>query len=127
MTSHASHQVISTRMHGIEDYMLVVILLAAPYILGFADRTAAQYVPMIIGLVIFGTSLFTRYELGAFRIIPMPMHLTLDAGAAVILAASPWIFGFANRVYLPHLVLGVVELVVVMLSQTHPEDARLNA
>jgi hypothetical protein len=116
----AGYHVISTRIHGIEDYALVVLLLAAPYLFGFANKTAAQYVPQIIGIMILGVSLMTRYELGVVDVIPMPMHLMLDAGAALVLAASPWLFGFANVVYLPHLILGVGELMVVAVSETQP-------
>jgi hypothetical protein len=116
----AAYQVISTRMHGVEDYVLVVLLLAAPYLFGFATGTAAQYVPQIIGIMILGVSLITRYELSLTGIIPMPMHLMLDAGAALVLAASPWLFGFSQFVYLPHLILGVGELMVVVLSETQP-------
>lgn len=118
----ASYQVISTRMHGVEDYALVVLLLAAPYIFGFANKTTAQFVPQIIGIMILGVSLMTRYELGFLGIIPMPMHLLLDAGAALVLATSPWLFRFSGSVYLPHLILGLGELIVVALSQTQPRQ-----
>jgi hypothetical protein len=120
--SQAGYQIISTKMHGVEDYALVVLLLAAPYLFGFANGTAAQYVPQIIGVAILGVSLMTRYELGLMPIIPMPMHLMLDAGAAIVLAASPWIFGFSKFVYLPHLILGLGELMVVAMSQTQPRS-----
>jgi hypothetical protein len=42
----------------------------------------------------------------------MTVHLGLDAGSGVILAASPWIFGFAALVYLPHLILGLFEIIL---------------
>src|SRR6195952_705011 len=116
----AGYQVISTRTHGVEDYALLVLLLVAPYRFGFANNTAAQYVPQIVGILILGVSLMTRYELGLMGIIPMPMHLVLDAGAAPVLAASPWLFGFSNFVYLPHLILGLGELMVVALTETQP-------
>jgi hypothetical protein len=117
----ASFQIISTFNHGIEDYALGVLLLAAPYLLNFADGTAAQYVPMGAGIAILGASMLTRYELGLYGLIPMPVHLMLDAGLAVLLAASPWLFGFSARVYLPHLILGLGELAVVALSRTQPQ------
>jgi hypothetical protein len=118
--TQAGYQIISTRMHGVEDYALVLLLLAAPYLFGFANGTAAQYVPQIIGIMILGVSLNTRYELGVMGIIPMPLHLMMDAGAAIILAASPWLFGFSKFVYLPHLMLGLGEVLVVAMSETQP-------
>ena len=108
--------VIPTRIHGIIDYVTGVALLAAPYLFGFADGSAAQWVPTIVGLMIIGQSLITQYELSLSKIIPMPVHLMLDAGTGIVLATSPWLFNFADRVYLPHLLVGLMELVVVALS-----------
>lgn len=112
--------VISTRIHGVIDYVVGVILIAAPFLLGFADGTAAQWVPILLGVATIVQSLLTRYELGAVPLIPMPAHLGIDVGVGLILAASPWVFGFADRVYLPHLFFGVLSLVVVALSQRTP-------
>lgn len=108
--------IIPTNVHGVIDYLTGVTLLAAPYLFGFADGTAAQWVPTIIGMAIIGQSLITQYELSIAKIIPMPTHLMLDAGTGIILAASPWLFGFADRVYMPHLLVGLMELGVVLLS-----------
>lgn len=118
---------IPTKIHGVIDYLTGVTLLAAPYLFGFADGTAAQWVPTIIGLMILGQSLITQYELSVAKLIPMPMHLMLDAGTGVILAASPWLFGFADRVYLPHLLVGLMELLVVLLSVSRSTRAPARA
>jgi hypothetical protein len=116
-----SFQVIPTRVHGMIDYATGVLLLAAPYLFGFADGSAAQWVPMILGIATVGASLMTRYELGVYGLIPMPIHLMLDAGTAVFLIASPWLFGFADRIYWPHVMVGVFELVIGALSRTQPQ------
>ena len=41
----------------------------------------------------------------------------------MLLAASPWLLGFADRVRVPHLVFGLLEIGVVLLSQTTPATA----
>jgi hypothetical protein len=53
-------------------------------------------------------SLFTNYELGLVGLIGMPAHLGMDAASGLLLAASPWLFGFSDVVWAPHLVLGRV-------------------
>jgi hypothetical protein len=123
----ASYQIISTKMHGIEDYAMGVLLIAAPYLLGFANHTAAQWVPTVIGVAILGASMLTRYELGVYGLIPMPMHLMLDAGAAILLIASPWLFGFSGTVYLPHVILGLVILASGAMTRTQPQQGALYA
>ena len=123
----ASYQIITTRMHGMEDYAVGVLLIAAPYIFGFANHTAAQWVPTIIGIAILGASMLTRYELGVYGLIPMPMHLMLDAGAAILLIASPWLFGFASVVYLPHVIVGLLILASGAMTKTQPQQGAMYA
>ncbi len=98
-------------------------LIVAPYLLGFADGTAAQWVPQILGAALVGASLLTDYELGVVRVIPMPVHLLLDVAAGALLAASPWLFGFADRVFWPHLILGLLEVGAGLTTQTRPATA----
>ncbi|MFC7398700.1 SPW repeat protein [Chelatococcus sp. GCM10030263] len=114
-------QVIPTRTHGIIDYIVGIILIIAPYLLGFADGTAAQWVPMILGATTIVYSLLTNYELGAVRILPMPVHLGLDGLSGLLLAASPWLFGFADRVFWPHLIIGLFEIVASISTRREPD------
>lgn len=111
---------IPTRVHGVLDYLVGVLLMAAPWLLGFADNTAQTYVPVALGIAALGYSLCTDYELGAFRGIPMKTHLVLDFISGVLLAASPWLFGFDDRVYLPHLLLGIFEMMAALCTHTVP-------
>jgi hypothetical protein len=42
----------------------------------------------------------------------MPIHLLLDVGSGIVLLPSPWLFGFADRVIWPHVVVGLMEIVI---------------
>ena len=114
---------ISTRTHGVLDYVVGALLIVVPYILGFADGTAAQWVPQALGLVAIGGALMTDYELGVMRVIPMPFHLMIDIGSGALLALSPWLFGFADKVFWPHLLVGIMEIGAGLMTRTVPEDA----
>jgi hypothetical protein len=116
-------RVIPTKVHGVLDYMMGVLLIAAPWILGFANGGAEQWVPVILGVSVIIYSLLTNYELGASRTISMSTHLTLDVVSGIFLAASPWIFGFADTVYLPHLILGIAEVGAGLMTQKQPSGA----
>jgi len=48
------------------------------------------------------------------------VHLMLDTASGVLLAASPWLFGFADRVYLPHLLLGLFEIAASSMTRLTP-------
>jgi hypothetical protein len=112
---------IPTRVHGILDYLMGLLLIAAPWILDFADGGAAQWVPVILGAGVILYSLLTRYELGVVKAISMPVHLGLDVMGGIFLAASPWLFGFADFIWWPHVVFGVLEIVVGLTTKTVPE------
>jgi hypothetical protein len=98
------------------DYGFGVLLIIAPFLLGFATGGAEQWVPTILGIAIIGMSLMTDYELSLARVIPMPMHLGVDVLGGILLAASPWLFGFSGRIYLPHLILGLVEIGTALMT-----------
>ena len=97
---------IPTRVHGVLDYMTAGVLIAAPSLLNFRKDGMQRWLPIALGVGTIGYSLLTDYELGLFKVIPMPMHLALDAANGALLAASPWLFGFAEEVSAPHLGLG---------------------
>jgi len=113
-------KIISTKTHGVLDYLVGIILIASPWIFGFADGTAAQWVPVILGVSALIYSLMTDYEMGIAKLIPMKVHLTIDMLSGVLLAVSPWLFGFADRVSTPHVVLGILEIGAAMMTKTSP-------
>ena len=117
-------RVIPTRIHGMIDYGMGVLLIVAPWLLGFADGGPEQWVPVILGAGVIIYSLLTNYELGVAKVIPMPVHLWIDVAGGVVLAASPWIFGFADEVYLPHLIFGLLEIGVSLMTKRQPEGIK---
>ena len=114
---------ISTRVHGILDYLMGVLLIASPWLLNFDHGGAETYVPVILGASAIVYSLFTDYEFGVFRSLSMRSHLTLDLISGLFLAASPWIFNFDETVYLPHLVLGLAEVGASLMTRAEPDTA----
>jgi hypothetical protein len=110
----------STLVHSILDYAAAVFLILSPWLFGFADGGARQWVPVIIGGFTILLSLLTRYEGGVVKLINMPAHLIVHAASGLLLAASPWWFSFADAGYRPHLFTGVLVMLVVVLSGTRP-------
>jgi hypothetical protein len=113
---------IPTRVHGMADYATGLLLLVSPYLFGFSDvGGVAQYLPMLLGVAIIGLSLITDYELSIAKIIPMPMHLAGDIAGGALLAVSPWLFGFADRVAWPHVIIGLLEIGAGLMTRTTPD------
>ena len=117
-------RIISTKAHGILDYLVGIILIAAPWILGFAQDGAETWVPVILGASAILYSLITNYEMGVSKTISMRTHLMLDIASGILLAASPWLFNFEEQVYLPHLILGLGEILIASLTDRYPSYER---
>ncbi len=114
-------RIISTRTHGAIDYLTGAGLLAAPPLLGISDEPAAARTLRAAGLAAVAYSLLTDYEFGVVRVIPMPAHLAIDATSGALVAASPWLFGFAERgprYRLSHVLIGLSEVLAALTSKT---------
>jgi hypothetical protein len=114
-------RVIPTRVHGMMDYLIGVLLIAAPWLFNFDRGGAETWVPVLLGASVILYSLFTDYELGAMRRISMPTHLMLDLGGGVLLAISPWLFGFSDYVWQPHLIVGLLEIGTSLMTRRVPD------
>jgi hypothetical protein len=113
-------RIIPTRVHGVLDYIVGGLLIIAPWLFGFADGGAEQWVPIILGAGAILYSLMTDYELGVVKAIPMSLHLLLDLGSGIVLAASPWLFGFADDIWWPHFILGLFEIGASLMTENRP-------
>ncbi len=118
---------VPTRVHGIADWLMGAVLVALPWLLGLDRGSAEGLVPMALGAAALVVTFFTDHELGVMRRIPMSTHLLIDGLSGALLAASPWLFGFADRVWVPHLVLGLTEMVASMVTKREPADRATHA
>jgi SPW repeat len=104
---------IPTRFHAPLDYIVGAVLIAAPWIFQFSDVGAATAVSIVLGAGLILYSLFTNYELGVWKVAPMAVHNLIDIVAGALLAASPWLFGYADEganVWVPFVVIGVAAI-----------------
>jgi hypothetical protein len=113
-------KMIDTRTHGILDYLTGALLIVAPYLFGFATGGIEQWLPQALGAMTIVMSLLTRYELSLAKLIPLNVHLGVDVASGVLLAVSPWLFGFADLIWWPHLLVGLIEIVVPLMTKRHP-------
>ncbi|SFG25849.1 hypothetical protein SAMN04488020_101676 [Palleronia marisminoris] len=120
---------IDTRTHGIIDYVTGVLLFVAPYLFGFATGGVEQWLPQLLGAMTIVMSLITRYELSVAKVIPLKVHLGVDIASGILLAASPWLFGFADLIWWPHLLVGLMEIAIPLLTDrdTHVGDTHRRA
>ncbi|MDB6110422.1 MAG: hypothetical protein JWR69_2172 [Pedosphaera sp.] len=115
---------IPTNVHGILDYIIGIALLFAPNLFGFANLGGAPVaVARWVGIIVLIQALFTNYELGLFKVLPMRTHLMMDYILSIFLAISPWLFRFNTQpgnVWLPHVIVGIVAFLLALMTQTEP-------
>ena len=113
---------ISTKTHGYLDYIVGILFIISPWAFGFAHGGAETRIPVILGAGAILYSLLTNYEMGVAKVFSMPVHLGLDIVSGILLAMSPWLFHFSDYVYLPHLILGIGEILAATFTSTVPSN-----
>jgi hypothetical protein len=116
-------RVLPTPYHGIVDYSVGAMLVVSPWVVDFDKVTGiGVWIAVLGGMALMLSSAVTDYEgsmLG--RWMTMSQHLWIDRVLAVILIATPFVFGFADEgtyAWLPFVGAGLIELVVSMITQT---------
>lgn len=113
-------QIVPTYAHGIIDYLTGILLVLAPFLFGFATGGPEQWVPLLLGITVILYSLLTDYEVGAVRLIPVRVHLAIDMVGGAFLLASPWLFGFADKVFWPHVLVEATSIIIPILTVRTP-------
>lgn len=69
------------------------------------------------GLAMLLNSLFSKYELGLFKVVPNRIHLLIDGACGLLLGLSPWLLSFSAQGYLIHCALGGSAFVFALSTQ----------
>jgi hypothetical protein len=119
---------IPTSVHAVTDYVTAPVLVAAPEVFGMRRLSPAAIAPRAAGAAAAVYSALTDYELGVRRLIPMRIHLALDAASGAALGAVPWITRSARggkRYWLPHMLVGAAEVALALTTKTEADEKPL--
>lgn len=83
-------------VHGLIEYAAGVLFIIAPFLLGF-DSGAATAFSIIAGVAVITITATSGLPTSLISSISRPAHVVLDYLLAVLLIASPFIFGFSNE------------------------------
>jgi hypothetical protein len=118
-------RVVPTKAHAAVDHVVGPALILAPELFGLKDDKKDSLVPRLAGATEGLYSNLTDYELAAKRMLPMRVHLALDAMSGALLGAAPWVLGTAKRGkrhWLPHAIVGAMEIGLALTTKTEPGD-----
>ncbi len=105
-------------VHGVLDYVVAAVLIAAPFVLGF-DAGAATAASVLLGVVLLVVAASTELPTGLVHSIPRALHALLDYAVAVALIAAPFVLGFSDDgTAAPALiVIGVLQLLQTLATR----------
>jgi len=111
-------------VHAMIEPVVALLLILAPFILGFSDNETATIVSIVAGVVVLLTGMTTRWSLSLVKLIPLDVHRMLDLGLGVLLILAPFVLGFSDEstptIFL--IVVGLGEIVAALATRWHPED-----
>ncbi|HZS30445.1 MAG TPA: hypothetical protein VFA37_04245 [Gaiellaceae bacterium] len=118
---------IPTSIHGTIDHVVGPVLVAAPTILGLERKSPEGVAARGIGSVQALYSNLTDYEMSMKNVVPMRIHLALDAVGGATLALLPQLTGArrkGKKHWLPHLAIGAFEVGLALLTKTEPPKTK---
>jgi hypothetical protein len=116
-------RVIPTSVHSAVDHVVGPTLIVAPEVFRLPRLSPEGLAPRAAGTAAAVYSNLTDYELSFKNVIPMRVHLALDAMSGAALAAVPWVSGARRRGlrhWLPHTLLGAFEVAMAVTTKTQP-------
>jgi VIT1/CCC1 family predicted Fe2+/Mn2+ transporter len=111
-------------VHGVLDYLIAALLIAAPFLFAF-DADTAIAVSIVAGVAVLMLGAFTAWTTGIVKSIPPVAHAMLDYALAALLIAAPFLFGFSDDggATAFFVVLGVAGLLLAIATRFVPEGA----
>lgn len=114
---------LTTRSHGYLDFLLAAVLLPLPWVAGLGG-SAAGVTALIAGASILVVTLATNFEMGLVTWLEIPLHLWIDGVLGLLLALSPWLFGFDRTTWIPHVGVGMLIILSALITDTVPRRDR---
>ena len=109
-------------VHGLLDYLLAALLIAAPFLIGF-DDDAATALSIAAGVAVLLLGAFTAWTTGIVKSIPPVAHAMLDYAIAALLIALPFLAGFSDdgEASAFFVVVGVAGLLLTVATRFTPD------
>ena len=114
---------IPTSVHGAVDHVVGPALVLAPTLLRLGRTSPESLTARAVGGAEAFYSNLTDYELSMKNVVPMKVHLVLDAVGGATLALVPQLTGARKRGkkhWLPHLAIGAMEIGMAAFTKTEP-------
>nr|WP_067054441.1 hypothetical protein [Mucilaginibacter sp. L294] len=108
-------KIISPKLHGILDYVLIIFLYASPTMFSLANDTATYtYILATVHLLL---TILTNYSYGIFKLVPLKVHgiIELLVGVGLTVAAFT-LLQYDERAKGYYAGLGIMILIIAIFT-----------
>jgi hypothetical protein len=115
---------LSPFVHGVVEYAIGVLFVAAPFLLGFDER-APTALSIVIGVALLVFTASSDLPTGLARSVPVGIHAVVDVLLGILLIASPFLFSFNDEGAATafYIIVGVGFLLLTVATRFLPERA----
>ncbi|MGN6177978.1 MAG: SPW repeat domain-containing protein [Mucilaginibacter sp.] len=119
---------ISTKFYGVMNYLIGAALILAPWFVPASNGKpfyvhadgASLLLPLIVGWVQLIMAFFSNNSHGVIRQFPLQMHFFLDVLCGSFLFASPFVYGFSDVIWWPHVLFGGLLVILGVFTKKSP-------
>jgi hypothetical protein len=97
------------RWHALSEPVIALVLIVAPFALGFADITEALVVSVVAGLLVLLQAVTTRWPWAPLRLVPLGVHAMNDTLLGVLVLAAPFVLEYhddSTAAWIVHAAIG---------------------
>jgi hypothetical protein len=108
-------------VHGLIEYVGGGLLVASPFVLDYNSGSATA-VAIVLGVLAIVLAATTEGPTSLINSVQLQLHVLLDYALAVILIASPFVFGFSGEGAPTafFIVIGVLHLLITIGTRFRP-------
>ncbi len=97
-------KIISPKIHGIIDYIVVIFLLSSSFL--FDLKGTASIIAYSLGIIHLLLTVLTDFQAGLIKLIPFKIHGLIELIVSIVLIFVPWIFGFSDDISAKYFFIG---------------------
>ncbi len=108
-------KIINPKLHGLLDYVLVLLLWFSPVFFNFNDF--AETFTYTLGGAYLLLTLLTDFKMGALKLIPLNLHGLIEFGISILLVILAYtLFKNDEAVKLFYVAMGLTVFLIALLS-----------
>lgn len=97
------------RLHATTEPLVALVLVVAPFVLGFSDVDAARNASIVAGLLIALQALTTRWRWSLVKLVPLGVHAMTDTVLGALIFSAPFVLEYhddSTAAWILHVVVG---------------------